>query len=71
MTLLAPNFGPLCWQRRLDPLQWLVFNGCHLTRPIADLLTAAGFTITELDRFYATGAPKFAAATFLGVARPE
>jgi len=25
----------------------------------------------ELDRFYASGAPKFAAATFLGMARSE
>ena len=26
-----------------------VFGGCHLTRPIVELLTTAGFTITDLD----------------------
>ena len=37
-----------------------LFGGCHLTRPIADLLTAAGFTIAEVDVFYEEGAPKVA-----------
>ena len=58
------------WQHRLEPLQKRVFGGCHLTRPIADLLTAAGFTITELDVFYEDGAPKVLAADSLGVAAP-
>jgi hypothetical protein len=35
---------------------------------VPDLLTAAGFTITELDVFYEDGAPKFLAADTLGVA---
>ena len=56
------------WQHRLEPLQKRVFGGCHLTREPADLLTSAGFTITELDRFYEKGAPKFLAADSLGVA---
>jgi hypothetical protein len=55
------------WQRRLDPLEQRVFGGCHFTRPIVDLLTAAGFTIKELDVFYEKG-PKFAGADSLGIA---
>ncbi len=43
-------------------------GGCHLTRPIVDLLTAAGFTIEELDAFYEEGSPKFAGADSLGIA---
>ena len=39
-----------------------------LTRPISDLLTAAGFTITEVDVFYEQGAPKFEGADSLGIA---
>jgi hypothetical protein len=39
-------------QHRLDPLQKRLFGGCHLTRPVVELLTTAGFTITELDVFY-------------------
>ena len=54
------------------PPRWVAnsgaFGGCHLTRPIVDLVTEAGFTITELDVFYEQGAPKFAGADSLGVA---
>ena len=66
---LAPDEGVRVWQHRLEPLQKRMFGGCHLTRPIVDLLTAAGFTITELDVFYEDGSPKFVGANSLGVAR--
>ena len=60
---LAPDEGVRRWQHRLEPVQKRLFGGCHLTRPIADLLTDAGFTITELDVFYEEGAPKSSAPT--------
>jgi len=56
------------WQRRLDPLQQRLFGGCHLTRPILDLLTRAGFTVADVDIFYDEGSPKFLTAQSLGVA---
>ena len=56
------------WQHRLEPLQKRLFGGCHLTREIADLLTDAGFTVTEVDVFYEKGAPKALAADTLGIA---
>ena len=65
---LAPDEKVRRWQHRLEPMQKRVFGGCHLTRPIADLVTAAGFTITDIDVFYEKGAPKFVAADSLGVA---
>jgi ubiquinone/menaquinone biosynthesis C-methylase UbiE len=65
---LAPDEKVRRWQHRLDPLQQKLFGGCHLTRPIADLLTEAGFTIPELDTFYEKGAPKLVGALSLGVA---
>ena len=65
---LAPDEGVRRWQRRLEPLEKRVFGGCHLTRPVVDLLATAGFTITELDVFYEKGAPKFLGADSLGVA---
>jgi hypothetical protein len=43
-------------------------GGCTFTRPVVDLLTTAGFTITALDVFYEKGAPKFAGADSLGTA---
>ena len=46
---LAPDENVRRWQHRLDPVEQRLFGGCHLTRPIVDLLTRAGFTVTELD----------------------
>ena len=65
---LAPDERVRRWQHRLEPLQKRLFGGCHLTRPIVDLLTDAGFTITELDVFYEKGAPKALGADSLGIA---
>ena len=64
---LAPDERVRRWQRRLDPIQQRIAGGCHFTRPIVDLLKAAGFTISELDVFYEAG-PKFAGAESLGIA---
>jgi SAM-dependent methyltransferase len=64
---LAPDERVQRWQRRLDPIQQRIAGGCHFTRPIANLITAAGFEITELDEFYESG-PKVASAESLGVA---
>jgi ubiquinone/menaquinone biosynthesis C-methylase UbiE len=65
---LAPDERVRRWQHRFEPVQKKVFGGCHLTRPVVDLLTAAGFTITDLDQFYEEGAPKIMGADSLGTA---
>jgi SAM-dependent methyltransferase len=65
---LAPDENVRRWQYRLEPIQKRAFGGCHLTRPIVQLLTNVGFTITELDVFYEEGAPKFLGANSLGIA---
>lgn len=65
---LAPDERVRRWQHRLEPMQKRVFGGCHLTRQVAPLLTAAGFTITDLDEFYEEGAPKIMGADSLGTA---
>src|SRR5580704_17933831 len=64
----APDERVRRWQRRLDPLEQRIAGGCYFTRPVIDLLTAADFTIEELDVFYEKGAPKFAGADSLGTA---
>jgi ubiquinone/menaquinone biosynthesis C-methylase UbiE len=65
---LAPDENVRRWQHRLDPLQQRLFGGCHLTRPIVDLVTGAGFSIGELDTYYEDGFPKVVGAHSLGVA---
>ena len=65
---LAPDEKVQRVQHRLEPLNKRLFGGCHLTRQIPDLLTDAGFSISDMDVFYEDGAPKFLAADTLGVA---
>jgi ubiquinone/menaquinone biosynthesis C-methylase UbiE len=65
----APDEGVRRWQERLDPIQKRVGGGCHLSRPIAELVTAAGFTIQSLDTYYVPKEPKPFGWFFEGVAR--
>ena len=65
---LAPDEDVRRWQHRLEPMQRRFVGGCHLTRPIPDLITAAGFTLTELDVFYGKGSPRYSSAYSLGTA---
>jgi ubiquinone/menaquinone biosynthesis C-methylase UbiE len=65
---LAPDEQVRVWQHRIEPIQKRVLGGCHLTRPVLEMLSSAGFTIREVTEFYEERAPKFEAADSLGVA---
>jgi SAM-dependent methyltransferase len=65
---LAPDDAVRRWQYRMEPLHRALLGGCHVTRPITDLITAAGFSITEIDIFYEDVGPKYAGAMSLGIA---
>src|SRR5918994_3494348 len=65
---LAPDDGVQRWQHRLEPVQKRVFGGCHLTRPVVDLVSGAGFEIRSVDVYYEEGTPKFLGANSLGSA---
>lgn len=64
---LAPDPSVQAWQHRLEPLQRRLFGGCHLARPI-DQLVAAQLELVRLDRFYMADSPRVEGATYLGVA---
>ncbi len=66
---LAPDEPVRRWQRRLDPWEMRLAGGCRFTVPISELLTSAGFAITEIDVFYQRGVPKFTGAYSLGKAQ--
>lgn len=65
---LAPDESVRRWQHRVEPWQKRVFGGCHLTRQIPELLSEAGFVVSEIDVFYEDGGPRIMAAMSLGVA---
>jgi ubiquinone/menaquinone biosynthesis C-methylase UbiE len=65
----APDDDVGAWQDRLTPLWKRITGGCHLNRKIDELLTAAGFQITELTRSYLPG-PRPMTYTYQGIAQP-
>lgn len=67
---LAPDEGLARWQKRLDPVWSKLFGGCHITRPVASGIEAAGFTIEQRDTMYVPKTPKIAGWNEWGVARP-
>jgi ubiquinone/menaquinone biosynthesis C-methylase UbiE len=53
----SPDPGVARWQRRFEPVQKRVADGCHLTRDPVELLEAAGFEVERAESRYA-GGPK-------------
>ena len=52
---LAPDAGVATWQHRLDPVQRRLAGGCHLSRDIPALVSAAGLRIEDVDSAYLPG----------------
>jgi len=52
---LAPDPAVVIWQRRLEPLQRRLADGCHLTRDIPAVVSEAGFVIEHVEQRYARG----------------
>jgi len=55
----APDQRVRAWQDRLTPLWRRVAAGCHLNRPIEELLGWAGFRIASIERDYLPGPRPF------------
>ena len=50
---VAPEEGVQRWQRLIEPVQKKVFDGCHLTRRIDELIEESGLVIEDVERAYA------------------
>jgi ubiquinone/menaquinone biosynthesis C-methylase UbiE len=66
----APDRWVARWQDWLTPVWKPLAGGCHLNRPIADRIRAAGFNLVDLRTGYMRGPRPF---TFMyeGLARPS
>lgn len=64
---LSPDRGVSTWQRRVTPVQRRIADGCHLDRPMADLIQVV-FDQVELKEFYSTDLPKLIGYFYQGVA---
>lgn len=62
----APDPGVLAWQRRWDPVQRRVAAGCHVSRPVDQLLAGAGLPGEQVRRYYGRGEPKIFGSLYEG-----
>lgn len=65
---LAPDASVRRWQDRLTPVWKRVAGGCHLNRPIPELVRQAGFELEVVESGYAEG-PRPMTFTHEGCAR--
>jgi SAM-dependent methyltransferase len=64
---LSPDGKVAGWQDRLTPFQRRVAGGCHLNRPIDQLVRNSGLELKRLENYYANG-PRPFGYMFEGVA---
>ena len=64
----SPDEGVRRWQDRLTPIWRCCAGGCHLNRPIAAMIEAAGFRIDRIETGYIPG-PKPMTFMYEGSAR--
>ncbi|HEX3915764.1 MAG TPA: class I SAM-dependent methyltransferase [Caulobacteraceae bacterium] len=67
---LAPDPDVVKWQRRIEPMWKRLACGCHLTRPVATAIEAAGFKMIRTETMYLPGAPRWAGWNEWGAAAP-
>ena len=56
------------WQHRLNPLQKIIGDGCHLNRDMNQLVRGAAFVMTSLKRFQIPLLPRFIGHCYQGIA---
>jgi ubiquinone/menaquinone biosynthesis C-methylase UbiE len=62
----APDENVKRWQRRLTPVWKAIGGGCHLNRPIPQLIRDAGFRVEGLETMYLPSTPHFAGFNYWG-----
>lgn len=54
----SPDRSVRRWQDGLTPAWKHLGDGCHLNRPMVQMIQAQGWTVTALENFYLPGVPK-------------
>lgn len=67
----SPDPAVQQWQRRLEPMQHLLFQGLYLTRDIPALLREGGFQIQQIEQGYLAQFPKSLSYCWWGTAVPQ
>ena len=66
----APDEAVRRWQHRIDPVWTRLAGGCHIIRPIPQLIESAGFEFVDVESAYLPG-PKISSYHSWGMARPR
>ena len=66
----SPDDSVRKWQHRIDPVWTRLAGGCHIIRPIPQMIERAGFDFMRLESAYLPG-PKIALYQSWGAARPH
>ena len=64
----APDESVRRWQNRLTPLWKSLCGGCHLGRPIPQMIRDGGWRVDNLETMYLPGTPRFAGFNYWGSA---
>ena len=62
----APDENVKRWQQRLTPFWKAIGGGCHLGRPIPQLIKDSGFRVEKIDTMYLPSTPRFAGFNYWG-----
>ena len=65
----APDARVVRWQDRLNRTWMPLAGGCHLNRPVRELVADAGLTLQPLQQYYLPKVPRFLGYVTEGVAR--
>jgi len=55
----APDAAPAKWQSRIEPAWKHIAGGCHLTRPVTQAISAAGFATQAVQGHYMRRTPRW------------
>ncbi len=65
---LSPDKNVSRWQNRLNPIQKVIGDGCHLNRDIRQLISNTGFSKLEVENYYFPKAPRIIGYIYRGIA---
>ena len=66
---LSPNPGVQRWQKLLEPIHHLLFQGLYLTRNIPSLIMEGGFQTKQIEKGYVAQFPKSLSYCWWGIAQ--
>jgi len=65
---LSPDKKVSCWQNRLNGIQKIFGEGCHLNRDMRKLIGDTGFSQLDIENYYFPNTPRFIGYMYRGIA---